>query len=42
MAAGILGEQATYDGRAVPSVVFSDPPLAAVGMGAEEAARREA
>ena len=37
VAAGILGEEASYDGRAVPSVVFSDPPLAAVGMSATEA-----
>jgi len=37
VAAGILGEEASYDGRAVPSVVFSDPPLAAVGMSTAEA-----
>lgn len=37
VAAGILGEDASYDGRAVPSVVFSDPPLAAVGMDTAEA-----
>jgi glutathione reductase (NADPH) len=42
VAAGILGEEATFDGRATPSVVFSDPPLAAVGMDAEEAAQRGA
>ena len=40
VAAGILGEEATYDGRAVPSVCFSDPPLAAVGMSTAEAAER--
>ena len=38
VAAGILGEDAVYDGRAVPSVCFSDPPLAAVGMSTVEAA----
>jgi glutathione reductase (NADPH) len=38
VAAGILGEDAEYDGRAVPSVCFSDPPLAAVGMSTVEAA----
>ncbi len=38
VAAGILGEDAEYDGRAVPSVCFSDPPLAAVGMSTAEAA----
>jgi glutathione reductase (NADPH) len=37
VAAGILGEDAVYDGRAVPSVCFSDPPLAAVGMSTAEA-----
>ena len=42
VAAGILGEDATFDGRATPSVVFGDPPLAAVGMRAEEAAGRGA
>ena len=42
VAAGILGEDASFDGRATPSVVFSDPPLAAVGMRAEEAAERGA
>jgi glutathione reductase (NADPH) len=40
VAAGILGEDVTYDGRAVPSVCFSDPPLAGVGMTAAEAAER--
>jgi glutathione reductase (NADPH) len=40
VAAGILGEDTTYDGRAVPSVCFSDPPLAAVGMSTAEAARQ--
>jgi glutathione reductase (NADPH) len=38
VAAGILGEDVTFDGRVVPSVVFSDPPLASVGMSTEEAA----
>ena len=42
VAAGILGEEASFDDRATPSVVFSDPPLAAVGMAAEEAALRGA
>ena len=37
VAAGILGEDTEYDGHAVPSVCFSDPPLAAVGMSAAEA-----
>jgi glutathione reductase (NADPH) len=37
VAADILGEDASFDGRATPSVVFSDPPLATVGMGAAEA-----
>jgi glutathione reductase (NADPH) len=40
VAAGILGEDAEYDGRAVPSVCFSDPPLAAVGMSTAEAEKR--
>ena len=38
VASGILGEDVAYDGRAVPSVCFSDPPLAAVGMSTVEAA----
>jgi glutathione reductase (NADPH) len=38
VAAGILGEDVAYDGRAVPSVCFSDPPLAMVGMSVAEAA----
>ena len=42
VAAGILGEEASFDGRATPSVVFSDPSLAGVGMGTEEAAERDA
>jgi glutathione reductase (NADPH) len=42
VAAGILGEDAAFDGRATTSVVFSDPPMAAVGMDAEEAAQRGA
>ncbi len=40
VAAGILGEDSVYDGRAVPSVCFSDPPLAGVGMSAAQAAER--
>lgn len=40
VAAGILGEDAVYDGGAVPSVCFSDPPLAGVGMTAAEAEKR--
>ena len=40
VAAGILGEEAVYDGRVTPSVVFSDPPLAAVGMSTAEAAAK--
>jgi glutathione reductase (NADPH) len=40
VAAGILGDDVAYDGSAVPSVCFSDPPLAAVGMSAAEAAER--
>ena len=40
VAAGILGEDSAYDGRAVPSVCFSDPPLAGVGMSAAQAAER--
>ncbi|NLE22225.1 MAG: NAD(P)/FAD-dependent oxidoreductase [Actinobacteria bacterium] len=39
VAAGILGEDAAYDGRAVPTICFSDPPLAAVGMSTAEAER---
>lgn len=38
VAAGILGQDVTYDGSAVPSVCFSDPPLAGVGMTSAEAA----
>ena len=38
VAAGILGRHATYDDGATPSVVFSDPPLARVGIDAERAA----
>jgi glutathione reductase (NADPH) len=38
VAAGILGEDVTFDGRVTPSVVFSDPPLASVGMSTDEAA----
>lgn len=37
VAAGILGEDAVFDGQVTPSVVFSDPPLAAVGMSTDEA-----
>lgn len=39
VAAGILGEDATFDGHVTPSVAFSNPPLASVGMSAEEAAK---
>jgi glutathione reductase (NADPH) len=38
VAAGILGEDAVFEDRGTPSVVFSDPPLASVGMSADEAA----
>lgn len=41
VAAGILGRQAVFDDSSTPSVVFSDPPLARVGMGAAEAAADE-
>jgi glutathione reductase (NADPH) len=41
VAAGILGEDATYDDGATPSVVFSDPPLARVGADVEVAATDE-
>lgn len=37
VAAGILGEAREFDDRVTPSVVFSDPPLARVGLGAEAA-----
>lgn len=38
VAAGILGAHATFDPRVIASVVFTDPPLAAVGMSATDAA----
>jgi glutathione reductase (NADPH) len=37
----ILGQPAVYDPRATASVAFTDPPLAAVGMNAHEAAGRD-
>jgi glutathione reductase (NADPH) len=37
----ILGQAAEYDPRATASVAFSDPPLAAVGITAEEAEERD-
>ncbi|MDF1542301.1 MAG: NAD(P)/FAD-dependent oxidoreductase [Anaerosomatales bacterium] len=37
-ASGILGTPATYEDRFTPSVVFSDPPLARVGIGEDAAA----
>jgi glutathione reductase (NADPH) len=37
----ILGQAAEYDPRATASVAFSDPPLAAVGIPAEEAEERD-
>jgi glutathione reductase (NADPH) len=37
----ILGQAAEYDPRATASVAFSDPPLAAVGITAEEAEARD-
>jgi glutathione reductase (NADPH) len=37
VAAGILGRHAACDDSATPSVVFSDPPLARVGIDAEQA-----
>jgi len=37
VASGILGEPRVFDGSLTPSVVFSDPPLALVGLGAEAA-----
>ena len=36
-AANILGAAEHFDGTVTPSVAFTDPPLAAVGMSAEEA-----
>ena len=42
VAAGILGGDAVFDDQVTPSVVFSDPPLAAVGMSADEAGTRGA
>ena len=38
---GVLGQAATYDPTATASVAFGDPPLAAVGMGVEEAEGRD-
>ena len=38
VAAGILGEPTEFDDSATPSVVFSDPPLARVGVDTEQAA----
>lgn len=35
-AANILGEDIEFDARATPSVVFSDPPMARVGLGAAD------
>ena len=37
VAAGILGTPAVFDGSVTPSVVFSDPPLARVGVDASAA-----
>jgi glutathione reductase (NADPH) len=37
VAAGILGKPQLFDDSATPSVIFSDPPLARVGLGAEAA-----
>lgn len=37
VAANILGDDMAFDGRATASVVFSDPPLATVGVSADEA-----
>ncbi len=36
-AANILGGAMSFDGAVTPTVAFTDPPLAAVGMSAEEA-----
>jgi len=36
-AANILGQSRRFDGTVTPSVVFTDPPLAAVGISADEA-----
>lgn len=41
VAANILGRTATFEGRATPSVVFSGPPLAMVGMDAASAEGRD-
>ena len=41
VAAGILGTPAAYDDSATPSVVFSDPPLARVGLDAGDAEGNE-
>ena len=37
VAANILGDSLRFDGAVTPSVVFTDPPLAAVGISAEQA-----
>lgn len=39
VASNILGGDETFEPGAVPSVVFSDPPMASVGMGASAASR---
>jgi len=41
VADAILGGAAVYDPNATASVVFSDPPLTAVGMSTDEAAARD-
>lgn len=41
VAANILGGEVTFDDAAIPSVVFSDPPMARVGLGAEVTDRDE-
>jgi glutathione reductase (NADPH) len=40
LARNILGEEAVYDPSVTPSVVFSDPPLAMVGLTEAQAAER--
>lgn len=37
VAAGILGDPVPFDDGAIPSVVFSDPPVARVGLGTDAA-----
>lgn len=39
VAANILGARERFEPAVTPSVVFSDPPLAAIGLGAAEAAK---